>query len=52
LDLDSTALAAQDAWRQAQEAQGALEDALEAPLTSGAVLPSDAVEKNPRRAER
>jgi len=47
LDIDSTALARADASRQAQEALGMLEDALQHPLTGASNLPSEAVEKNP-----
>ncbi len=50
LDTDSTALARADAFRQAQEALGALEDALERPLSGAAHLPPEAIEKNPREA--
>jgi cobalt-zinc-cadmium efflux system outer membrane protein len=50
LDIDSTALARVEALRQAQEALGVLEDALEHPLAGLMSLPAEAIEKNPREA--
>jgi outer membrane protein TolC len=48
LDIDSTALARVDAFRQAQDALGALEDALEQSLTGALKLPPTSIENNPR----
>ena len=50
LDIDSTALARAEAFRQAQEALGELEDALEQPLSGTLHLRSELIEKNPREA--
>jgi outer membrane protein, heavy metal efflux system len=50
LDIDSSRLARADAWLQAQQALGALEDALEQPLIPTR-LSAASFEKNPRRAD-
>ncbi len=48
LDIDSTALARADAYRQTQEALGALEDALQHPLAGAESIPAEVIENNPR----